>query len=379
MARDAAFTRPPVPPAGETATNGAPDGDGGGDGMPRVGLTRGRVIGGAVFVVALVAFLYFALPQIAGLEDTWQRIKRGDHKWLYAAAGFEVLAYVAYNAVFRTVMVQKNPRIDWRASFQITLASLLATRLFNAAGAGGVALTAWALGRSGMEARVVACRMVAFLVCLYSVYMLAMIVAGLGLYTGLLPGGGAFAITVVPAIVGVGVIGVFLGLSFLPPDLERRFARWAEGRGRLADVARRVATAPASLADGVRTAWALVRAREPGLLGAVGWWGFDMAVLWACFHAFGGAPTIPVVVLGYFVGMMGNLLPLPGGVGGVEGGMFAAFVALGVDDGLALVAVLSYRGFSFWLPTVPGAIAYLRLRRTVRGWRADDQAPSYTS
>src|SRR3954454_6564676 len=377
MARDAAFTSTPAPAAAGPTAPRPPDPAG--DDMPKVALTRGRIVGGVIFVVALVAFLYFGLPQIAGLEDTWHRIKGGDHSWLWVAAGFEVLAYVSYNAVFRTVMVRDSGRIDWRESFQITLAALLATRLFNAAGAGGMALTAWALRRSGMEARVVACRMVAFLVCLYSVYMTAMIVAGLGLWFGVFPGGGAFAITVVPAMVGVAVIGVFLGLSFLPPDIERRFAHWAEGRGRLADLARKVSTAPASLAAGVRTAWSLLRAGEPGLLGAVGWWGFDMAVLWACFHAFGGSPDIAVVVLGYFVGMMGNLLPLPGGVGGVEGGMFAAFVALGVDDGLALVAVLSYRGFSFWLPTVPGAIAYLRLRKTVRGWRADDRAPSYTS
>jgi uncharacterized protein (TIRG00374 family) len=69
--------------------------------------------------------------------------------------------------------------------------------------------------------------------------------------------------------------------------------------------------------------------------------------------------------MGYFAGMLGNLLPLPGGVGGVEGGMIAAFIAFDVPTGLAVVAVLSYRAFSFWLPTVPGLLAYLQLRRTV--------------
>jgi hypothetical protein len=44
---------------------------------------------------------------------------------------------------------------------------------------------------------------------------------------------------------------------------------------------------------------------------------------------------------------------------------------------LAVVAVLAYRGFAFWLPTVPGAIAYLQLRRTVARWRAAEE-PSYT-
>ena len=72
--------------------------------------------------------------------------------------------------------------------------------------------------------------------------------------------------------------------------------------------------------------------------------------------------------MAYFVGMLGNLLPLPGGIGGVDGGMIAALIGFGVPGGLAIAAVLSYRAFSFWLPTVPGILAYLRLLRDVRGW-----------
>jgi uncharacterized protein (TIRG00374 family) len=94
-------------------------------------------------------------------------------------------------------------------------------------------------------------------------------------------------------------------------------------------------------------------------------------VLWACFHAFGDPPPMANVVMGYFVGMIGNVLPLPGGVGGVEGGMIAAFLAFGVDASTAVAAVLAYRTIAFWLPTIPGAIAYLSLRKTVHRWDAE--------
>jgi uncharacterized protein (TIRG00374 family) len=77
---------------------------------------------------------------------------------------------------------------------------------------------------------------------------------------------------------------------------------------------------------------------------------------------------VAVLVVGFFVGMLGNLLPLPGGVGGVDGGMIGAFAAFDVDSGLAIVAVLTFRAFTFWLPTIPGIVAYLRLRRTVETW-----------
>ena len=121
----------------------------------------------------------------------------------------------------------------------------------------------------------------------------------------------------------------------------------------------------------MRTAISLVRSRDPYLLGAIAWWGFDIAVLWACFHAFGGSPPKGVIVMAYFVGMLANTLPLPGGIGGVDGGMIGAFTAFGVDVELSVVAVLAYRAFAFWLPTLPGAVAYLQLRRTVQRWSAE--------
>src|SRR5206468_9748176 len=130
-------------------------------------------------------FLYLVLPRLAGLREAWHRLNQGDPWWLAVALGFEALSFCGYVWLFRTVFVRGRSRVDWRASYEISMAGLAATRLFAAAGAGGIALTAWALRRSGMEARMVACRMVAFLVLLYIVYMLALVAVGLGLRIGL--------------------------------------------------------------------------------------------------------------------------------------------------------------------------------------------------
>jgi uncharacterized protein (TIRG00374 family) len=347
--------------------------------MPRVVLTRRRVLASVIFVVSVVAFLYFVLPKLLGLHETWQRIQNGDPWWLAAAAVLEVCSFGGYIALFRVVFVRGQSRIGWRESYQITMAGLAATRLFAAAGAGGIALTAWAVRRSGMDARVVACRLIAFMVLLYAVYMVTLVVDGIGLYIGVIPGPAPFAITIVPAIFGAIVIAVFLVISLVPGDLDRLVGRWRVDGGRISRLARRMATAPATLGSGVRTAIALVRTRNPQLLGAIAWWGFDIAVLWACFHAFGTPPPKGVIVMSYFVGMLANTLPLPGGIGGVDGGMIGAFTAFGVSVELAVVSVLAYRVFAFWLPTIPGAIAYLQLRRTVHRWRAAEApTPSYT-
>src|ERR1700722_4904463 len=199
--------------------------------------------------------------------------------------------------------------------------------------------------------------------------MLAFVIDGVGLYLGVFEGHAPFAATVIPAIFGAVVIAVFLAMAFVPGDLERLVARWTTGKRWVGRLARRLAALPATAATGIRTAIDLVRSRDPALLGAIGWWGFDIAVLWACFHAFGQAPPQAVIVMAYFLGMLGNALPLPGGIGGVDGGMIGAFTAFGVNVELSVVSVLAYRAFSFWIPTVPGAVAYFQLRRTIHRWR----------
>lgn len=346
---------------------------------PRIAFGRRQALLFGLFVASAVALLYFVLPKLAGLRDTWSRLDTGEPSWLAVAAAFEGLSFLGYVWLFRTVFVRGRSRVGWRASYQITMAGVAATRLFAAAGAGGIALTAWALRGSGMERRIVACRMVAFIVLLYTVYALALVVGGFGLYLGLFPGSAPFALTMIPAIFAATAFVLIYTTALVPQDVERRLAGWAAGHGRTHRVLARLAAAPASVAAGVRTAVAIVRGGEWGVLGGVVWWGFDIATLWAAFHAFGGdAPEVAVLVVAYFVGMLGNALPLPGGIGGVDGGMIGALAAFGVEFGLATVSVLTYRALAFWLPTLPGALAYLQLRRTVAAWRQANHAEGRT-
>jgi uncharacterized protein (TIRG00374 family) len=333
--------------------------------MPRVQVTRRSMWLFALFVVTALAFLYLVLPQLGGVRHTWDRLNDGDSWWIGVAVALQVAAMASYIAIFQGVHVPPGSRITFRESYLITMAGLAATRLFAAGGAGGVAVTAWALRRSGMRRREVAERMIAFLVLLYGAYMVALIVCGVGLYTGLFDGPHPFAITIGPAIVAAIAILLVLAVAFVPTDLERRLksnrapVRWLRG----------LATGSASASGGVRYAGHKLRHPEWAMLGTVAWWALNIAVLYAAFRAFGQAPPTAVLVQAFFVGMLANLLPLPGGIGGVDGGMIGAFVAFGVSGSLALIAVLVYRLLSFWLPSIPGAIAYFQLRRTVNRWK----------
>jgi uncharacterized membrane protein YbhN (UPF0104 family) len=332
-----------------------------------------RAVTALLVVVLLGVAALVLIPQMTGLGNTLRRVREGDKTWLAVGAAFETLSIAGYVSIFRTIFCCEEASIGWRESGQITLAGIVATKLLSAAGAGGVALTVWALRAAGLSGRTIARRLTAMEVLLYGVYMGALVIAGAGLRLGLLPGPRPFALTVVPAIFGAVVIALALAMWLLPADIERRLSGRPGARsGRLRA---RLATVPATIREGVGTAAGLLAHPRPGLLGAVAYWGFDMGVLWASFHAYGSPPPLPVVILAYFVGMLGNTLPIPGGVGGVEGGMIGALIGFGVSGGLAVLAVLTYRLISYWLPMIPGSIAYFRLRRTVAGWRAEPAPP----
>jgi uncharacterized membrane protein YbhN (UPF0104 family) len=201
-----------------------------------------------------------------------------------------------------------------------------------------------------------------------------MVVCGLGLWLGVFAGQGPAALTVLPAVFSAAALGLGAAMGLVPGDFERRLGHLARRSGRVGRLSARLGTLPATLGSGVRTAIGLIRERHLGLLGAVAYWGFDIAVLGVSLRAFGSVVSVAVLVMGYFLGTLGSLLPLPGGIGGVEGGMIGAFAAFGVPAGRAVVGVLAYRAISFWLPTLPGIGGYVALRSTVRRWRSEDEA-----
>ena len=245
---------------------------GGANAETQPGVSRRRLLVSAVLFAGAAVALYLLLPRLAGLDDTWERVRNGDPLWLFAAAGLEFLSYAGYVVLFRRVLARPPSWLGLRESVLISIAGVAATRLLAAGGAGGIALTAWALRRSGLPARMVGARMTAFMVILYGIYMIVLVVGGFGLYVGVLPGPAPAGLTLVPGIFGAAVIVVALLLALVPHDLASRHS----GRR----VLRWVAIGSATVGDGVREALALVRTGEwRAVAAAVAWWGFDIAVL----------------------------------------------------------------------------------------------------
>jgi uncharacterized protein (TIRG00374 family) len=340
---------------------------------------RRKLVGGMAVFVLIVVAIYVVFPKLVGLDDALRKLDEATWYWIVIAIAFNVAAFGAYVALFRGVLGglredDVHRRLDLRASYLITMAGLAATRIFSAAGAGGIVLTYWALRKAGMPRRRAACRMVAFLVLTYGVYTLALVSCGILLRTHALPGDAPFGGTVVPAILSAIAIGIFLLIALIPDDVERRIQHFAGGY-RHTRYLTRFAKGPATVASGVRTALDYVRNPSRGALavgGAVGFWAANICVLWACFEAFGGDVPFAVLVQGFFVGMAANLIPSPaGGVGSVDAGMIAAFVLFGIDEAIVFPAVLAYRVIAFWLPIPPGIVAFFQLRATVAQWERE--------
>jgi uncharacterized protein (TIRG00374 family) len=333
--------------------------------------TPRRLIQTVLVVLVLLGSIYFLFPKLVGLGDALGKLGDADPVWIAIAIGFNVLAYATYIALFKAVVGGDALRLRWRETYEINMAGVAATLLFSAGGAGGIALTYWALRRAGMRRRDVARRMVAFITLHYAFYPLALILFGVLLRTGVLNGRDSVELTIVPAAVAglLLVLGVLIAL--IPADVERRLAPFAHGE-RARSFLHTAAKVPATVGEGFRFALGLFAHPSKGglaVLGAAGFWAASIGVLWASFHSLGVHVPLAVVVQGFFLGMVANLFPLaPAGVGAVDAGMIGAFVLFGLPEETVFPAILIFRLVAFWMPIPPGIIAFFQLRKTVQRW-----------
>jgi uncharacterized membrane protein YbhN (UPF0104 family) len=324
------------------------------------GLARRAAIPATIAVAGAGVLLLAGKPTHA-FADALQRALHADARWVALAAVFELLSFVGYVALLWLVAGRATPRMGMRESAEVTLGGAAATRLVPTGGVGGAALTLWALRRTGLDHRGAARTLLSFLVLLYVVFLGAIVVAGTLLALGATGSHGPLALTAVPAaLAGTGIaIALALGLRHRRADAAAAVVPMPERRERF----------PARLlGEAVHDAMRLVGTADPRLLGALAWWAFDAAVLWAMLDAFGAGAPLLVVVLAYFVGQAGNLIPIPGAV---SGGIAGVLLAFGLDADLAIVSVLGYRAVAIWLPAPIGLAALVSLRATLRRWAGE--------
>jgi uncharacterized protein (TIRG00374 family) len=305
-------------------------------------------------VLALLVILVLIALLAPGLGEVRARLADAQPAWLALGVLLEFGSCLSYVLMFRPVFCT---RMSWRSTYELAMSELAAGSIVPASGAGGLALGAWALRKGGMPAEEIARHTVAFFILKSGANFFAVVVIGLAMWLGVGPHVSPL-LTLLPAVLALIVIAAVPAIGMLaepaagaPPEdggTARRVLGFIRG----------------AFATGVREAGVLLRRRDARVIaGSLGYWAFDNAVLWACFRAFGESPPITIVLMGYLIGQLGGLLPIPGGIGGIEGGLIGTLVVYGTPAAVTAAAVLAYRLILFWLPLLLGAIAFASLRR----------------
>jgi uncharacterized membrane protein YbhN (UPF0104 family) len=305
-----------------------------------------RRLAGLLAVVIVGAVLIATLPGLGTLRSSFA----GANPALIVAALLLELASVAsFVPAFRGAFAR---RIPWRPCISMAMTVQGANVLLPAGGTGGLAVSGVILTRAGLPASWVASRTVALFLVTSLVSFLAIIVAGVGVASGVLAGNVGFEASALPAL---GAAVIVAAVAYFPGRVHLG-TQPADGRA-----TRGAGRALAYLDDGVRWSADLLRSRDPLLIfGSLGYLAFDVAAMAAAFRAFGtGGLPLGTLVLAYTLGQAGAIIPIPGSS---EAGLIGVFVLYGAPLALATSAVLLYRVFQAGIPVIVGLIGMADVR-----------------
>ncbi len=311
-----------------------------------------RLRGGVISTMALGLLLLAIGLAVPDLREVLLRVARAGKGWLVLGIALEVASCLGYVATVRLVLHRGPPREVRRLAW----AEMAFGAVLPVGGAGGLAVGAWAMRAWGIAWSRIANRSAVIFLLTTAVNGAVLIIAGVGVWLGLGTDRSGISYGLVPALAVVAGIGFFL---LLPRGLARR----APGR--------RLRTALDRIGSWVRAAEATAIEPNWRLLGAVGYLLFDIAVLWACMRAVGTHPPLLALVMGYQIGYLANLVPIPGGLGVLEGGLLGALLLYGMPVAPTAAAVILYHAIALWVPTLGGTYGFARLRGTVAGRRAE--------
>jgi uncharacterized membrane protein YbhN (UPF0104 family) len=298
-------------------------------------------------LVAIVVGLLLAVPGLHGVGRTVSRMKTG---WVLAAVGFEILSCLGYVLAF----LQVFERAPIRFGARVALSELAFNAAVSVGGASSAAVGSWLLVERGAPVGRVAERSAVLFLFTSAINLLTFILSGLALSLKIVPGPSNPLLTVLPAGVGIALLVFFL---LLPRLIDGERAK---------RLPHKVYVVLHTTAESIRDTKQLVLKPDWRIVGAIAYLWCDIAVLLACFAAIGHTPSVVSVVLAYQIAYLSNFIPVPGGIGALDGSMVGVLVLYGVNATAATAATLVYHAIALWIPAVWGTVAFLVLRRTRR-------------
>jgi uncharacterized membrane protein YbhN (UPF0104 family) len=306
----------------------------------------GRGIVSLLILAVLVGALVLAVP---GLRGVASRLRAVDPAWLAVAIVLELASCAGYVLAFQLVF-RRVPRL---LATRVALSEMAFNAVLPAGGAGGIAIGAWIAKAKGGSVRRFTERSAVLFLLTSAVNVTNLALTGLLVGFGVLDAPHHVLLGYVPAGVALAALGGFASIPVVArrprvAHSDARAARWLRLTGRI-----------------VEDALGELRRGDWRLLGAVAYLWCDIAVMWTCLHAFGASMPIGALTLGYQIGYLGNILPIPGGIGALDGGLAGALILYGAEPASAAAAVLLYHAIVLWVPTLLGTVAFLRLRATL--------------
>ncbi len=296
---------------------------------------------------ALVVGLLLAIPGLDGVERALRRVEVGT---VLGAIGLEFLSCMGYVAVFQLVFARAPRRFAARLAWtEMAFGSAL-----SVGGAGSLAIGAWVLHTRGVPTDRIARRSAVLFMLTSAINIIVLVVAGVALGLGLVPGTTNWLLSWLPAAVGASVFVLFLCI----PAWSRWFLRDREPRKRITKIF-------IGFAESITDTRQMLVTADWRLLGGYLYLLADIAVLYVCLDAVGVDLPLASVVVAYQVGYLTNIIPVPGGIGVLETGLVGMLVLFGAPAAPAAAGVLIYHAIALWVTTAFGTVAFLLLRRTI--------------
>lgn len=306
---------------------------------------RSMAVAGWIFALLLLAALTGTVFHLGEVEHFTALLAAARPGWLLVTVALQIGTYASEAAIWYILLRLIGHRQPLGGLIPLSLAKLFTDQAIPTGGLSGNIMVVEVLTRRGVPTKSAISALVTGIIVYFLAY-LAMNLLALGVLWD-------YHVVSKLMIIGVMILAaVALGLPVLLFSIERL------GRPRFLDRLARtrpVASALAAISD----AWPLIR-RHPLHLGlAIGFQSLifllDGVSLWATLQAIGQTTSFMVPIAAFMVGSIAaSLGPFPLGLGGFEAACTSMLTLLGVPLEAAFTATFILRGFTLWLPMLPG-------------------------
>ncbi len=303
-------------------------------------------------LVVLLVGVALAIPNLRSVLD---RSVEASWGWLVLGLALELVSCLGYVLVVRLVLRRGPARVVRRLAW----AEMAFGAVVPVGGAGGLAVGAWAMRVWGAPWSRVANRSAVIFLLTSAVNAAVLGLAGIGVWLGIGSHRSGLTYGLLPGGLALAGLAGFLLLPRVgaPSDAPRHKLR------------HRARASLHALGSWVRDTESVTFGGDWRVIGALAYLLCDIAVLWACLKAVGLNALVLALVVGYQVGYLANLVPVPGGIGVLDGGLVAALVLYKLPLAQTAAAVILYHAIALWVPTIGGTLGFVSLRRSLSGRR----------